>query len=95
MRIDPDHGQVRILPVQVVDDGDVATAVAAGGQQAARPLLVEDRLRRTELFEDRGPAIDPALRFAFAGIRNLHQRPIPATHLGRSLRAAAQILRTP
>ncbi len=35
--------------MQVVDDGDVAGAVAAGGQQAPRPLLVEDRLRRQQI----------------------------------------------
>ena len=78
--------------VQVVDDRDVAAAIATRRQHAPGPVLREDRLRGTELLEDRGPAIDAAARLALARIGHRHERRMARADVGRGARTAAQVL---
>ena len=78
--------------MQVVDDGNVASAVATCRQDALRLVFLEDRPSRAKLLEERCPSIDPAPCLPLTGIRHLHERSVLAADFGRRLRAPAQVM---
>lgn len=94
MRVNPKYREIRVSPVQVVNDCDVACAVTAGGQQALRLVFDQERSSRPELLDDRCPAIDPAPGFARARIGHTYDWPIPAADFRRGFRPFAEIFPT-